>query len=761
MPKNTAVDVLKSVTEAILKHEDVKEILFKTVQLISSDMNLACCCIYSYDRERDLLVLEAGEGFEKDMRGSKLAVTEGITGHVFSTHCQVNIVNPEKHPAYVYVEGTGEQRFHSYLGVPMIVGNSCVGVLTLQSIKRRRFSEDVADLAVNLASQLAMVIGSADAEEIFKDHSILESEEETLVQGSGEVKFSGVSVCDGIVHAPVFRLQSDVLWQGIKATYVEDREEEMERLKLALEKAKQETTEIQERAAKVFIEADASIFFAQLLFLEDPNLVSDIEFGIDFHGMSAASSVKLTIEKYIEKFRSSNDVQLMERAMDLMDIGLRVVAYLVDTTEYPRPGESQKMIFVGDEIMPSDLIRLSSENILGIACSLGGSTSHAAILARSLNIPAIMGLEGLTEGCNTGDSMLIDGEENFVIVNPSEETLKAYEGRLGSKASEIIEVDLQEPTFTLDGESIRVMGNVCMVSDFTILNRIYNDGVGLYRTEFMYMMHDSFPSENEQYRIYRSVAKLASPNSVTVRALDIGGDKPLKYFDNHDETDPMLGFRSIRILLEHREIFEPHLRAMLRASQRGNMKLLFPMVAHYEDIIAIKKILAEVMADLTRSYGRSFKMPPIGAMIEMPSTVWQIDEIFQEVDYVSIGTNDLVQYMFAVDRGNTRVENYFKPMHPIILKTLKHIVKRGKKFGKDVSICGEVAGNPYFTPLLLGLGLREVSMIPPAIAKIKPLIHKLKVSECRSLVNKVLKYKTEKEVHDHVKSFLAERDLTP
>lgn len=756
--KDSVVEILKAVTDAIINHEDVSTILNKTVTLICQKLIVECCSIYTYDRQDDNLILVATEGLEKAI-GYKMGVESGITGHVFKTRRQINIANPSKHPEFVYFEKSGEEKFNSFMGIPMMAGNSCVGVLVIQSCRARKFHEDIADLAVNLSSQLAIVVANADIEKIFQDHSEQQVQSEMYETGNKDISVDGVSISGGTVYSPIFMLQSDDYWNDIEIRYAENRDKEQKKLKSAIKKAIKETIEIQERAAKVFIEADASIFFAQLLFLEDPNFVSDIEHGIDFHGMDAASSVKVTVEKYIDKFKASQDTQLMERCMDLMDIGLRIIQYLLDSKEYPRPNDNQRMIFVGDDIMPSDLMRVSTENILGIACALGGSTSHTAILARSLGIPAVMGLEGIKEICRTGDKLLIDGEEGRVIVNPSKTTLKAYDEKLNQCQLEISADDFSEPAFSEDGTRIQVMGNICMVSDMNALQKYQNDGVGLYRTEFMYMIHETFPAENEQYRIFRSIAKMAHPNKVTIRALDIGGDKPLKYFECSEESDPMLGFRSLRILLEHREIFEPHMRAMLRAGQRGNIKILFPMVAHYEDIIAVKVILSEILDDLNTWYGKKFKMPEIGAMVEMPSTVWQLEEILKEVDFISIGTNDLVQYIFAVDRGNAKVSDYFKPMHPIVLKTLKHIVEVAKKKKKDVSLCGEIAGNPIYIPLLLGIGLTELSMPPMMIPKIKPVISKVSIEDCKVLVKKVLKLKTEAEVQKKVKRFIEKSDI--
>jgi phosphoenolpyruvate-protein kinase (PTS system EI component) len=269
----------------------------------------------------------------------------------------------------------------------------------------------------------------------------------------------------------------------------------------------------------------------------------------------------------------------------------------------------------------------------------------------------------------------------------------------------------------------------------------------------MFMIHENFPSENEQYRIYRSLSKLADPNPVVIRALDIGGDKPLKYFDLGKEIDPMLGFRSIRVLLDHPEIFLPHLRAMLRAAQRGNIRILFPMIAHVEDMIAVRAVIDRCLRDLRETYGEKFDMPQIGAMIEMPSAVAQIDAILDYVDFVSLGTNDLVQYTFAVDRGNGRVDRYFKPMHPVILGYLDKVSRACVKRKKGVGVCGEIAGNAQWLPVLAGLGLHHLSMPPPVMPKVKMMAHRIDMDECRKLAQRCLKCRTESEVRQQIERF--------
>ena len=483
-----------------------------------------------------------------------------------------------------------------------------------------------------------------------------------------------------------------------------------------------------------------------------------MNFGIDFYNYTAEFAVKHTVEKYIKKFQDAKIPQLRERALDLLDVGIRLVLQLQGLS-LEQINNDSKVVLVAQEIMPSDLVRIPNENILAVVCSQGGVTSHTAILARSLQIPAVMSVNDIDELCDPSDSFLVNGDDGVIIINPSDEQLKIHEERLQPHRTDFSLPLLQEKSRTKDKTRIKIQGNICMVSDFNLMNKFHNDGVGLYRTEFMFMLHENFPSENEQYRVYRSIAKLSEPNKVTIRALDVGGDKPLSYFDHTNEADPMLGYRSIRILLEHPEIFAPHLRAMLRAAQRGNMQILFPMVAHVEDARAVYKFIHKQHRELVKIYGDKFIMPPLGAMIEMPSSVCQLREILKYMDFVSIGTNDLVQYYFAVDRGNKKVDQYFRPLHPIILRTLAKIIKTCNQLDKPVSLCGEISANPLATPLLIGMGLRRFSMPPMAMGKIKILIDQLKLSDCERITQRAMSCSTHDEVIKMLRKFFAKHQL--
>lgn len=758
MYKDVIVEISREVTNAIVRFSNVQEILNYSTDIICKKLNVEVCSILGVDRQEDCLRLIASAGIE--FKDFTLQRGEGIAWLSYENLENMNVANPAQHPSYKALDTENESRYQAFLSVPMVIAGKCVGVFCLFSSIPKPFVDDVVELAESIAAQLSVVVGNSNVENIFKDHSQADktTHEESVLTAES---LTGIGITDSMAHGPVWILDTDETWDLIEERPCTDKAVELHRLQEALESAKEETIDIQDRASKIFIEADASIFFAQLLFLEDPNFISDIENGINAFGLEAVSSVKKTVDKYIAKFRKTNDPQLIERTADLKDVGNRLI-HSLNGYCWKSNGEEEttnKVILVGKELMPSDLMRISPDKLLGIVCSKGGSTSHAAILARSMKIPAVMGVENFDKICKDGDFVLVNALDGKVYVNPEDDFVAQQQELFTSTATVDVTELMNKEAHTACGHRVNIKGNVCMLSDVAQLNEFQHDGVGLYRTEFMFMIHDNLPSENEQYRVFRRLRKIVDNKPLTIRILDIGGDKPVKYIDMPNESDPMLGWRSIRFLLERPEIFEPHLRAMLRAAQRGNIQLLFPMITNYEDIINLKLFFDKTMVKLKEHYGNNFVRPKIGAMLETPSALWQLDEILKEVDFVSVGTNDLIQYTFAVDRGNSKVSDYYKPFHPVIIKSLKKIADKCKVHKTPVSVCGEVAGDPLYTPILLGLGLDELSMPPAMVNKVKPVVNAVKFRECRRLVKSLLKLPTEHEVLEELHKFFDSKEL--
>ena len=507
MYKDVVVDISREVTNAIVRFNNVQEILNYSTDIICKKLNVEVCSILGVDRQDDCLRLIASAGI--DFKEFTLQRGEGIAWLSYENLENMNVANPAEHPAYKALDNENEARYQSFLSVPMVIAGKCVGVFCLFNSVPEKFVDDIVELAESIAAQLSVVVGNSNVENIFKDHSQTEKvivDEDELTLESLE----GIGITDSMAHGPVWILDTDETWGQIEEKPCDDKTIELQRLSDALVSAKEETIDIQDRAAKIFIEADASIFFAQLLFLEDPNFISDIENGINAFGLDAVSSVKKTVDKYIAKFNKTNDPQLMERTADLKDVGSRLIHSLNGYCWKTNDDETaNKVILVGKELMPSDLMRISPDKLLGIVCSKGGSTSHAAILARSMKIPAVMGVENFDQTCQDGDYLLVNAYEGRVYINPDADFIEMQEELFESMSTEDVSELLSKESFTACGTRVTIKGNVCMLSDVAQLNELQHDGVGLYRTEFMFMIHDNLPSENEQYRVLEDSESLS------------------------------------------------------------------------------------------------------------------------------------------------------------------------------------------------------------------------------------------------------------
>jgi phosphotransferase system enzyme I (PtsP) len=407
------------------------------------------------------------------------------------------------------------------------------------------------------------------------------------------------------------------------------------------------------------------------------------------------------------------------------------------------------------ELLPSDLVYLQSRKLLGILCETGGLTSHAAILARSLDIPCFMGIPGLTRFLHPGTRVIMDGNSGLIYIRPDEHVIREYQRLLDNFHARRAATRLSEDR-TRDGHPVQISGNISLLSDLQLMKRFGVKSVGLYRSEFFFMIRNSFPDEEVQFGVYRQVMERCGVFGVTFRLLDVGGDKPLKYFDWGKEENPSLGWRSIRMLLQRPDILRPHLRALLRASQLGQMRLVIPMVATLRELREIKEHLGNAARELEKETGTPLHLPPVGIMVEIPSAVLQIKGFLFESDFICLGTNDLIQYLFAIDRNNERVASYHHPYHPALLHALKQVADAAHAAGKPVTVCGEMAADPKAVALLLGLGLTSLSMAPGAADAVREALGRVNLKACQGLAQRALGMATEEEVRREVEAFWPE-----
>ncbi|WP_079508242.1 phosphoenolpyruvate--protein phosphotransferase [Mesobacillus jeotgali] len=560
----------------------------------------------------------------------------------------------------------------------------------------------------------------------------------------------GIAASNGIAIAKAYKLvEPDFSFE--KKT-VDAPVEEVARFQAALQTAKAELEKIRDHAGTALGADKAAIFDAHLLVLSDPELISPIEDKITTENVNAEHALKETADMFIGMFESMDNEYMKERAADIRDVTKRVLAHLLGI-QIPNPSMiAEEVVIVAEDLTPSDTAQLNRQFVKGFTTNIGGRTSHSAIMARSMEIPAVVGTKAATEEINNGDIVVVDGLKGEVHFNPTPEVLEAYK-----KVQEDFEKQkaewsklVNEKSVTADGHHVELAANIGTPKDLKGVRENGGEGVGLYRTEFLYMDRDQLPTEEEQYTAYKAVLEGMEGKPVVVRTLDIGGDKELPYLNLPKEMNPFLGFRAIRLCLEEVDIFRTQLRALLRASVHGNLKVMFPMIATLNEFREAKAMLEEEKLKLVQEGIEVADHIELGIMVEIPSTAVLADQFAKEVDFFSIGTNDLIQYTMAADRMNQQVSYLYQPYNPSILRLVKMVIDAAHKEGKWAGMCGEMAGDETAIPILLGLGLDEFSMSASSILKARSLIRNLNKADMEKLASEVLNMSTTDEVVEAV-----------
>lgn len=564
----------------------------------------------------------------------------------------------------------------------------------------------------------------------------------------------GIAASNGIAIAKAYRLVEPDL--TVKQKEVNDREQEVSRFEEAIQTAKKELEAIRDRAKEELGEDKAAIFEAHLLVLSDPEFLNPVKDRVQSSGVNAEFAMKETADQFVQMFEQMENDYMKERASDIKDVTKRVIARLL-SVELPNPSMiAEEVVIIGEDLTPSDTAQLNKEFVKGFTTNIGGRTSHSAIMARSLEIPAVVGTKTVTSEVENGDVIIVDGIEGEVYINPTAEVLKAYEAKQtewDSKKAEWAKL-VNEPSVTKDDYEVELVANIGTPKDLDGVKENGGEGVGLYRTEFLYMGREELPSEDEQFEAYKAVLSGLTGKPVVVRTLDIGGDKELPYLHLPEEMNPFLGFRAIRLCLEEQTIFRTQLRALLRASTYGNLKIMFPMIATLEEFRQAKAMLEEEKAGLQKAGVEVAEGIEVGIMVEIPSTAVIADQFAKEVDFFSIGTNDLIQYTLAADRMNERVSYLYQPYHPAILNLVNRVIEAAHKEGKWAGMCGEMAGDITAIPILLGLGLDEFSMSATSILRARSFIRGVKRSDMQAIAQEALTLGTADEVEKLVEQRL-------
>jgi len=573
-----------------------------------------------------------------------------------------------------------------------------------------------------------------------------------------ETILKGIPAAPGIIIGKAYLVDSEDITVSRRKITEDDLPDEINRFQEALVKTRNEILKIKDKISKDMGVEHGEIFSAHLLVLEDTMLIEEVIVKMKKDKIGVEYVFLDVLKKYIRTFSKMDDEYLRERISDINDVGKRILHNLLGAKQVSLADLKEEVVIIAYDLSPSDTAMMHRKNVIGFATDIGGRTSHTAIMAKSLEIPAVVGLEKITKVVQNGDSVVVDGNRGIIVVTPQKKTLERYLAE--KKKYEEIEKELSTlknlPSETLDGHKIELAANIELPEEIHSVIKHGADGIGLYRSEYFYMNRTDLPSEEEQYKAYKDVAKKMFPKSVIIRTMDLGGDKFLSQLEIPREMNPFMGWRAIRFCLARPDIFKTQLRAILRASTNGNLKIMYPMISGIEELKEANAILEEVKNELLKEKISFYKDIQVGAMIEIPSAALTSDILAKEVDFFSIGTNDLIQYALAVDRVNEKIAYLYEPAHPAVLRLIKNVIDNGHKENIWVGMCGEMAGDSALAIILVGLGLDEFSTSPILLPEIKKIIRAIKISDAQKIASKALTFNTGKEVEKFARHKLKE-----
>ncbi|CAE6884578.1 phosphoenolpyruvate-protein phosphotransferase PtsP [Pseudomonas marincola] len=726
------LNTLRKIVQEVNAAKDLKSALGIIVQRVKEAMGSQVCSVYLLDPETNRFVLMATDGLNKRSIGKvSMAPNEGLVGLVGTREEPLNLEDAAAHPRYRYFAETGEERYASFLGSPIIHHRRVMGVLVIQQKERRQFDEGEEAFLVTMSAQLAGVIAHAEATGSIRGLGR---------QGKGiqEAKFVGVPGSPGAAVGTAVVVLPPADLEVVPDKHVDDVEAELALFSTALEGVRRDMRALSAKMATQLRKEERALFDVYLMMLEDAALGNEVVKVIKT-GQWAQGALRQVVSEHVNRFELMDDAYLRERASDVKDLGRRLLAYLQQarqqTLTYP-----DNTILVSEELSPSMLGEVPEGKLVGLVSVLGSGNSHVAIFARAMGIPTVMGAVDLPYSKIDGIQLIIDGYHGEVFTNPSELLRKQYADVVEEERqlSQGLDALRALPCETLDGHRMPLWVNTGLLADVARAQERGAEGVGLYRTEVPFMINERFPSEKEQLAIYREQLQAFHPLPVTMRSLDIGGDKALSYFPIK-EDNPFLGWRGIRVTLDHPEIFLVQTRAMLKASEGlNNLRILLPMISGVQELEEALHLIHRAWGEV-RDEGTDVPLPPIGVMIEIPAAVYQTRELARQVDFLSVGSNDLTQYLLAVDRNNPRVADLYDFYHPAVLQALLKVVEDAHAEGKPVSICGEMAGDPAAAVLLTAMGFDSLSMNATNLPKVKWLLRQVTMTKAQDLLSKVMK----------------------
>lgn len=743
--------ILRRIVQEVNAAANLREALDIATRRIKDAIAAEACSIFLVDEERGEYVLMATEGLNKDLiYKARLKFGEGLVGLVGEREEPINLDDAPTHPRFRYYPDIGEEHYHAFLGAPIIHHRQLLGVLFIQQREPRKFDESEEAFLVTLSAQLAAAIAHAQAVGALWELNNRTVDSKTF---SGLPGAPGVAIGTGVIVYPLADLDA------VPDRKVTEIDEEIRLFMEAIAITRDEIKNLAQSLTLTLPKEEQGIFDAYLRVLDSPSFTEKVRDEIK-EGTWAQAALKKIIKQYLVQFESMDDAYLRERAADFRDLGARILSHLQSSDTQNTPVYPKRTILIGDEVSPSILASVPEEQLAGLVSAKGSSNSHVAILARAMGIPTVMGVNNLPVARLENKELIIDGYYGQVYCSPSPSIREEFE-RLAKEEKELdheLEALRDLHAETLDGYSLSLYINTGLISDVGRALGVGAEGVGLYRTEVPFMVRDRFPSEDEQRIIYRQLLQAFAPRPVMMRTLDIGGDKELSYFPIK-EANPFLGWRGIRITLDHPEIFLVQIRAMLRASLGlDNLHIMLPMISSVAEVEEAQRLITQAYSELIEE-GEVIKMPSIGIMVEVPSAVYQARELAKRVDFLSVGSNDLIQYLLAVDRNNARVANLYDGLHPAVLRSLIQIVDGGHQEGKHVSICGEMAGDPVAVILLLAMGFDTLSMSATRLPRMKWVIRKFTMTRAIKLLDEVLVMDDPIEIRCHLELAVEEAGL--
>ena len=726
------LEVLRSVIQEVSRAGDLEAVLDIIVERVKDAMNTEVCSIYLHDEHDERFVFMATRGLNTDAVGKvSLALDEGLVGYVAERAEPINLEDAQNHPRNRFIEEVGEEPFHAFLGVPIIHHRKVLGVLVVQQTQTRRFDEGEEAFLITLSAQLAGVIAHAEA-----TGSLMLTD---TGKKKGSTRFLGISGASGVAIGTAIVSFPEAELHEVPDKQVEDVETEIGYFQSAIAATRKEISTIAAKLQDRLQPEELALFDAYLHMLDDSAITGEV-IALIKDGEWAQSALRKVIGAHVANFDAMEDAYLRERGADVRDLGNRVLSKLqsTDTRVQVYPNDT---ILVSKELTPADLAKVPREKLAGFVSVKGSGKSHVAILAEAMGVPTVMGVEDLPIEILDEKPIIVDGFEGVVITYPKEVEKKYYRRIIAEEAAlvEDIKVSGDQPCHTLDGHRVRLWVNTGLMTDVARSLDRGAEGVGLYRTEVHFMMNDRFPTEEEQRVIYREHLEAFAPRPVTMRTLDIGGDKALSYFPI-SEANPFLGWRGIRVTLDHPEIFLSQVKAMIRASEGidSMLRIMLPMVSSVAEVDEAQRLISQCYREIIEE-GVEVEMPDVGVMIEVPAAVYQARDIIKRVDFLSVGSNDLIQYMLAVDRNNAQVAELYQEFHPAVLHALDHVVKAAHAENKGIGICGEMAGNPSAAVLLMAMGFDVLSMNSTSLLMVKHALSNFEMSHARELLASVLK----------------------